>query len=154
MFYLGCHLVDLIWQIRGKPERIIPLNRATESGHIDADDYAMAILEYPNGVSFVKTTGAELGGGGRRQLVINGTKGSVEIRPLELFTGEGFTLRTRRTSVDASGIVKEDSSEVFDRYKPMMTAFASMVRGETENPHSPDEEREIFAALLSCCGAT
>jgi hypothetical protein len=29
MFYLGCHLVDLIYRIQGKPERVIPLNKCS-----------------------------------------------------------------------------------------------------------------------------
>jgi len=152
MFYLGCHLVDLILQIRRKPERIIPLNRASEPGRIEAKDYAMAVLEYPNGVSFVKTSCAELGGGSRRQLVINGTKGSIEIQPLETFTGKGFTLRSSRKITDKMGNVRKETSEIFDRYQTMMTSFAAMVRGELQNPYSPDYERFLFATLLSCCG--
>ena len=29
MFFLGCHLVDLIMQIQGMPQRVIPMNKAT-----------------------------------------------------------------------------------------------------------------------------
>ena len=29
MFYLGCHLVDLILSIQGKPKRVIPLNKCS-----------------------------------------------------------------------------------------------------------------------------
>ena len=47
MFFLGCHLIDLILQIQGQPTRIIPLNKC--SG-LDAngEDFGMAVFEYRN----------------------------------------------------------------------------------------------------------
>jgi len=153
MFYLGCHLIDLILQIRGTPSQVIPLNRSTSPGHIEAANYGYAALDYPNGASFVKTIGGEIGGGARRQLVINGTKGSVEIRPLEISTGNGFEFYSKRT-VSTLDTVRSEHSGVFDRYKSMMTAFASMVRGETENPFTPEYEQTLFHTLLACCGKT
>ena len=47
MFFLGCHLSDLILQIQGQPTRIIPLNKC--SG-LDAngEDFGMAVFEYRN----------------------------------------------------------------------------------------------------------
>ena len=62
MFFLGCHLIDLILQIQGIPERIIPLNKSTGVNNIDSTDFGMAVLEYKNGVSFAKTTSIECGG--------------------------------------------------------------------------------------------
>ncbi len=79
MFYLGCHLVDLILQIQGQPKEIIPLNTTTGC-NTQADDFGMAVFVYENGVSFAKTTALEIGGYARRQLVVTGTEGTVEIR--------------------------------------------------------------------------
>lgn len=43
-------------------------------------------------------------------------------------------------------------SENYDRYDPMMAAFARIIRGEAENPVSPDYELELYRTVLKCCG--
>ncbi|MEE1280161.1 MAG: Gfo/Idh/MocA family oxidoreductase [Oscillospiraceae bacterium] len=97
MFYLGSHLVDLIFRIQGKPEKIIPLNKCSGIDGVTAKDFGMAVFEYKNGVSFAKTTAVELGGFSRRQLVVNGTKATVELNPLEWNTDDLKGLQTYRT---------------------------------------------------------
>ena len=152
MFYLGCHLVDIVLRIQGIPEKIIPLSRPVADGF--GADYGMAVLEYKNGVSFVKAAGVELGGNVRRQLVINGAKGSVEIRPLESrVKGKGYTFTSTKRETWLESGSTDSTSEPFDRYAPMMCAFAAMVRGEVRNPYTPDYEKALFHILLACCGA-
>ena len=82
MFYLGCHLVDAIIGIMGVPERIVPFNKCTGIDGVTSEDYGMAVFEYKNGVSFAKTCDVERGSFLRRQLVICGEKGTIEIKPL------------------------------------------------------------------------
>ena len=153
MFYLGCHLVDLVIRLRGEPTAIIPYNRSVDPNGIGTEDYAMAILEYPNGVSFVKTCAKEIGGFGRRQLVINGTEGSVEIKPLEIAQkGPGFLLRTQRTRRLPDGSPVHEETPTFGRYDTMLQTFAAIVRGEKTNPYTYDYELSVFRAVLACCG--
>ncbi len=154
MFFLGCHLIDLILQIQGTPKRIIPFNKCTGADGVTATDFGMAVLEYENGVSTVKTTATEIGGFARRHLVVTGTKKTVEIRPLEMLLPEGqFSERTEYTNLehwrDRGSFSK---SEVFDRYDPMMASFAQMIRGEKENPYPYEYELELHRTLMACCG--
>lgn len=150
MFYLGCHLVDIVLRVQGMPEKIIPLSRPTADGF--GADYGMAVFEYKNGVSFVKAVGAELGGSRRRHLVINGTLGSVEVCPLELrISPKDYMNRSMKRETWLESGSQDSTSEPFDRYVPMMRAFASMVRGESENPYTPDYEKTLFHLLLACC---
>ena len=85
MFFLGCHLVDLIIQFKGFPDKVIPMNCATGIDGVDSEDYGFALFQYKDGVSFAKTCAAEVNGFERRQLVICGSKGTVEIKPLEKY---------------------------------------------------------------------
>ena len=156
MFFLGCHLVDLVLQIQGVPTNVIALNRSTGMDGVETEDYGMAVLEYPNGVSFVKTCGAEIGGFVRRQLVVSGTKGTVELKPLEILLPNTsylqYTDKTEYTEADdwhTKGV--SERSEIFDRYDDMLLAFAAMVRGEKINPYTADYELELFKVLLKCC---
>ena len=154
MFFLGCHLTDLILQIQGMPEKITPLNRATGyEGVTESCDFGMAVFEYKNGVSFAKTTDIERGGFKRRQLVVTGTKGTAEIRPLEVGAEAGqFTEIREVTATDWSADADFVRSEVRGRYDLMMESFAAYVRGEKENPYTLDYELELYKTVLKTCG--
>lgn len=155
MFYLGCHLVDLVLQIQGKPDKIIPYNKCSGIEGVTAKDFGMAVLEYKNGVSFVKTTAVELGGFARRQLVVNGTKATVELNPLEWYMPDRVNQQTYRVVRNSTSWHEEypiEKSEPLDRYDGMMNAFASYVRGEKQNPFTLDYELELYKTVLEACG--
>lgn len=152
MFFLGCHLMDLVFRIMGKPTTVVPFNHSVTGG--TACDYGMAVLEYPSGASFIKTSAAERGGFCRRQLVVTGTECTAEIRPLEAFGDDGF-LYTEVAYTEGSDWVSHgdvERTEQYDRYDAMMASFAAMVRGEKENPCSYEYERELHNLVLQCCG--
>lgn len=155
MFFLGCHLIDLILLLGGKPENIIPLNRSTNHEGVTAEDFGMVILEYKNGVSFAKINATERGGFARRQLVITGTKKTVELKPLERCSPKSAGLYTGKTeymSDDWGNNGTDEKSEPFDRYANMMSSFAKYVKGEIQNPYSLEYELELYKTILKCCG--
>lgn len=156
MFFLGCHLIDLIIKIQGQPERITPYNRSSGLDDVKAEDFGMAVLEYKNGISFAKTVSCEIGGFERRQLVVTGTKKTVELKPLEWHSPEGWGQSTYRTEYTSCGWWdrgEKSTSPAYDRYDNMMRAFASYCRGDAVNPDTPDSELELFKATLAACGA-
>lgn len=153
MFFLGCHLVDLIFGIQGMPKNVISLNRSTGMDGLHTQDFGMAILEYEHGVSFAKVNSTEMGGYLRRQFVVTGTKASMELKPFEIDTGDGF--KTTKTYCDFTDWHKngiQTTTEIFDRYDVMMQAFAEYVTGEKENPYTPHYELELYKLILKCCG--
>ena len=156
MFYLGCHLIDLVLQLMGKPLKIHPFNCSTRKNGICTEDFGFCVFEYKNGISFVKMTGSEIGGFERRQLVVTGSEGSVEIKPLEELISNTSLQTTSSVSyyLDGSGKTQSRSlkTEPFHRYRAMMESFASIVRGEKENPYTPDYELELFKTLIIACG--
>lgn len=156
MFFLGCHLVDFILQLQGQPENIIPLSRSTGFDGVDAQDFGMTVFEFKNGVSVAKTTSSDIGGYARRHLLVCGSKGSFEIKPLEMFEGDGedereFSEKTEYTDHDWGSRGKHERSDDFYRYNGLLEGFAAMVRGERENPYTPDYELELYRTLLKCC---
>lgn len=152
MFYLGCHLVDFIYQLQGEPKEIIPMNCSTGYNGVTADDYGIVAFKYKNGVSFAKTCANETGGFLRRQLVVCGEKGTIEIKPLEVLSGDGlYTVMNEAYSPDWHKEWNTSQSEVYDRYDDMMLNFAEMVRGK-ENPYSYDYELGLYRLILKACG--
>ncbi len=157
MYWLGCHLLDLVYRIQGEPEVVHALSRPVGSDGVTSEDYGAALLEYKNGVSFVRTSMVEYGGGSRRQVVFCGTGGTIEIAPTEAWHPKGLKSYARYTNFqnagsNANGWSENWETEVFDRYEAMMRNFAAMVRGEKENEYSYDYEITLFRLLMRCCG--
>lgn len=154
MFFLGCHLVDLVYRIMGKPQKVHAMNKCTDLGGIHTEDHGMAVLEYPHGVSFVRTMATERGGYLRRQLVVTGTKGTWELKPFEWGKEAAMTTKRNISMQEKWGDPGIDTvTEPFDRYNAMLTHFARCVRGQQENEFTPDYELEVYKLLLQCCGA-
>ncbi len=159
MFFLGCHLVDVIYSILGVPEEIIPYNRAV-ANEIGAEDFGMAIFKYKDGTSFAKTCAAESGGFMRRQVVICGTKGTIEINPIERYVqdGSGNIQSDMRVTIGEemehswTKIGEWEACEPADRYKEMFEEFAKCVLGEIENPYSYGYELRLQMLVLKACG--
>ncbi|MBE6644696.1 MAG: Gfo/Idh/MocA family oxidoreductase [Ruminococcaceae bacterium] len=154
-FYLGCHLIDLIYRIQGEPTEIIPFTCSTGIDGIDSEDFGMTVFKYPNGVSFFKTSANECGGFLRRQLVIAGERGTIEIKPLEVLVDGGLYTEYQE-SFAASGVKwstpwNSGKTDAFDRYEAMMVNFAELIRGK-KNPYSYDYELNLYKLLLKCCG--
>ena len=152
MFFLGCHLVDLVYQIMGEPEAVIPMNAATGIDGVNTTDFGMAAFKYKNGTSVIKTCDSEYGAILRRHLLVTGEKGSFEIEPLEYGAADGMHAILGEC-LDPGWQVewKKTKSEPFDRYDNMMKNFAEIVRGK-ENPYSYDYELRLFELVMQACG--
>ena len=156
MYFLGCHLVDLILQIQGEPEEILPLNTCSGFDGVTGEDFGMAVFKYKNGYSFAKTTAVEPGGFLRRTMVVCGSKKTVELHPLEQYVENGILVTKKRECIPDQGWNTEGSfstSEPINRYDTMLREFAAMARGEMTSPYSLDYEIKLHEILLKACGA-
>lgn len=159
LYFLGCHMVDLVYSIMGEPEEIIPLNCSSGLGGTTAEDFGMAVLRYPTGISIAKSTAIERGGFERRQLVVIGSKGTVELCPFEWLGGElPGVVSAQITGVrEAFSTEWHQKAEYHDaplhgRYDAMMRAFAAYVKGEECNPFDYEYEKNVHRILLKACG--
>lgn len=160
-FYLGCHLADLIVRFMGIPEAIIPFNQSTGIDGITAPEFGMAVFKYPTGYSFLKSCGAEVGGFPRRQLVIAGSRGTIEIKPIEMNISKESvsTLEGERIFYHREGTKRlpwRDRGDYrrfeFDRYDDMMRDFAAKI---DRGPSTDEEliyEARIHRIVLAACG--
>lgn len=152
-YYLGCHLIDLIMLIQGKPNKIIPMTKGTGADGVECEDFGFTLFEYPKGVSFAKVCSIEMGGYFRRGLCITGTKANAYIYPFEEGTEEKMT--TTLNYCDAPSFSAKSQVTVckpFNRYENMMKSFAKCVTGEMQNPYSLNYELELYKTILFSCG--
>ena len=159
MFFLGCHLIDMVVLLQGEPLEVIPYNTRTGTGGINSEDLGFAVLRYEKGVSFVKSCSAEENGFVRRQLVVCGTKGTYEIKPWEK-KDPNSEMQISPTCMSLTESDREDfwadttvklDFEPEDRYDGMMQDFAEIVRGK-ENQYTLDHELTVFRTLMKACG--
>ncbi len=156
MFFLGCHMLDLIYRIMGEPQEVIPFNCSSGMDGVNSEDYTMAVLKYKNGVSFAQATACEPCGFMRRQLTVCGSKGRVQFSPFETMI-DPENLYTEVCEVfegiyDWNNAGLKYRTEIFDRYENMMRSFAEYVRGERTNPYTYDYELNLYKLLLKACG--
>lgn len=164
MFFLGCHMVDLVYLFQGMPKRVIPFNGSTGFDGVDCVDFGMALFEYERGVSTVQATSVEVNGYGRRRLAVYGSKGTIEIKPLECpngkdeFAGGGYDASPVALSLlSNSQAYRNCSQEIVlppqgGRYDEMMKDFYDYVTGEKANPYTYDHEYQVEKLVLAACG--
>lgn len=127
MMLLGCHLLDLTVGLLGRPERLVTHRRRTFPEHDGFFDHEMAVLEYPRGLATVRSMLAEVGGEERRQFVLSGDKGTIEVLPLE-------PARARLCLKEPAGGFRSGWQDVAlpsapGRYDDMLLDFSGMIAG-------------------------
>lgn len=155
MFFLGCHMVDLIYQLQGYPDAVTPFLRSSGFDGVTAADQATAIFTYRNGLSIAQANACEVNGFGRRQLVVCGSEGTYEIHPLERPIRAAYTHASfAETFYDRHQELSFRTVPPEERYDAMILDFAAMVRGEKENPFSYETELHVQQLVLAACGCS
>lgn len=151
MFELGCHLIDAVVSILGKPDRVTPYPRSSSSVNDGFADNCMAVLEYPKATVTVRSAMLEIEGGARRQFVVCGTKGTYDIRPLEP--------PAARLALDAprDGFKKGYQNLVFSnfkggRYDQEFVDLAKAIRGEKALEYTPEHDLAVHETVLRASG--
>lgn len=153
MFFLGCHLIDIAVRIKGEPVEVIPLTQTATVDGVPARDLGYAVLKYPDGLATIRTMGYERGGFERRYVCVAGAKKTVEIRPIEHHRPggmEALTLTAYGEDVKDRGTTL--CQPYFGRYTVMIESFAREVRGEIQNPYTPDYELMLYRTVLRASG--
>lgn len=158
MYIFGCHLADLVIALLGMPDDIVPHQKKTWLDGVDVYDSGLAVFSYPHGTSTVRTTSVEVKGFARRQLVISGSRGTIEVKPLEgppaltLALAE-YPRKHAEYSHDADVRLQTIALPgTAGRYDEQLLDFAAMVRGDKENPFSYAHELQVQAATLKASG--
>ena len=145
IFELGCHVIDAVVSVLGRPDRVAAFPR--HSGPYDDTlmDNGLAVFEYPKATATVRSALLEIEGGRRRQFVVCGTKGTVDIRPLEPPT-------LRLTLARARGGFSKGTQDVpmpkYARYDDDFADLAKIIRGEKKSGFPPEHDLAVQEAVL------
>ncbi|WAC20281.1 Gfo/Idh/MocA family oxidoreductase [Luteolibacter sp. SL250] len=81
MFELACHLTDAVVTLLGKPQAVHSFSTPTRDDGMK--DNQLAVLSYPQATATLRCNHADPFGSPHRAFHVIGTKGSMEISPLE-----------------------------------------------------------------------
>ena len=140
LYNLGCHLVDMaLPMVRGRLVEAHPLLSPTSG---------CSLLRF-EGTTVMIRTGANMPGGVLcRRLRIDGTKGTIDLCPIERFDGKSLTL-----TLSAGETVKTMEFGVqTDRYADQLLDLVAIVRGDKPNDQEYDRDLKVHETTLKACG--
>ncbi len=154
MYIFGSHLIDLVVSILGEPEKVYPFIKQTGFEGVYSDDNNFAVLEYDKAIARITNLSVEVNGWGMRRFAVMGSKGTVEIKPIEL------NVEMTKSTTDIASNAYQDMKEKVDikdvptlsRYDEMMKDFYRSVIGEKENPYSYAHELAVQKTLCRVVG--
>ena len=157
MFNLGCHLIDQIISMMGRPEKITPFLKSAPGYPDNIKNNCLTIIEYPNTSVTLRACSLEADGINKRRFKVCGTKGSVEFCPLERFDGKPLqmTLTLKEGNEEYSaGTNIVDFGIKHDRYEDQLLELAKIINGEIKNPYTYKHDYLVQEVLLAAAGYT
>jgi len=157
MFNLGCHLVDFVVSMLGRPERITPFLKSTLGVAEGAKNNCLTILEYSNAIVSVLACSMEVDGPKYRRLKVCGSKGTIELSPLERFDGKPLEMRLTLLEGNeeySAGTHMVNLGIRLDRYEDQLLEFARVINGKMPNPYTYEHDYLVQEVLLSAAGYT
>lgn len=149
MFELGCHVLDLVVGVLGRPTTVAAFNTHSAPVADGLLDNTLAVLTYPRATATVRATALEVEGGDRRHLVVCGTEGTFHIQPLDNPAARVSLSR------DRDGY-RKGTQEVrlprYVRYVDDAADMARVIRGEAAFAFPPAHDLAVQEALLKACG--
>ena len=154
MYILGSHLVDLIVYILGEPDRITSFLKHTKLDGVDFEDNNLAVLEYDKALARVFVSSVEVNGFGRRQFMVSGSKGTVNICPLERPMTMTYSDKTiaDRAYEDRKQVIPFEDNTADGRYDDMVQDFYAYIIGEKENPFSYEHDYKVQKVIDEIVG--
>lgn len=155
MFNLGCHLIDFIVALMGRPLRVTPFLRATPGLPDQISNNAIAILEYPHALATIQACSKVANGLEQRKLTIYGSKGRIDLSPLECFDGRPLQMDLLLTEGNAeypAGSHHLDFGVRRDRYRDHLLEFAGLIQGKTPDIYDRKHDNLVQEVVLAASG--
>jgi predicted dehydrogenase len=148
MFELGCHVLDLVIGVLGRPKEIASFSRHTSALEDGLLDNMLAVLSYPRALATVKSSALEVEGFDRRHLVVCGTEGTFHIQPLDNPAARVSLSRPREHYRKGT---QDLTFPKYVRYVADAADMARVIRGEKASDFSYEHDAAVQETLLRAC---
>ena len=156
LYNLGCHLVDLALPMaRGAFLGATPFIGDAAGDFAGAKTRGAAMLRFEGTDVLVRTSSRMPCGIDGRRLRVDGTNGTIEIRPIERFDGQALKLELvlKNPAGDfAAGRHTVDFGVQDDRFAPQLVELAQILSGEKPNDQDYERDLRVHELTLKACG--
>lgn len=148
MFELGCHLTDAIVTLLGKPQAVQAISTPTADD--GTKDNQLAVLTYPKATATIRCNHADPFGGPHRHFQVTGTKGSIDIVPLE--SGNIILSLTADHGPHKKGRTELKLDVPKGRYDAEFIELAKAIRGEKPLAWDAAHDITVHETVLRSAG--
>lgn len=145
MFELGCHLIDLVVGLLGRPDQVTAFRQHTSSWDDGLWDNMLAVLAYPGALASVKSSANEIEGFARRHFVVCGSEGTCHIQPLDR---PAIQVAFSRPRNGYQPEFQQVPVEPYDRYVADFADLARVIRGEKPVDYSYAHDLTVQETVL------
>lgn len=156
MFELGCHVIDLVVGVLGKPEKVtaFPRRSSNQSEKPEQEpnklvDNMLAVFEYEKATATVRSSALEVEGFARRHLVVCGTEGTFHIQPLD---NPSARVALSKPHEGYKKGYQDITFPKYARYVGDAADMAKIIRGEKKSDFPYDHDLAVQTAVLEASG--
>lgn len=145
MFELGCHVIDLVVQILGRPENVTAFSQHASQIDDQLQDNMLAVFQYPRALATVKSSCNEVDGFNRRHILVCGSAGTYHLQP--------FARPTAKLTLEkAKGKYRKGAQEIsfdgYTRYQDDVADMARIIRREKDMDFSYQHDLDVQETVL------
>jgi predicted dehydrogenase len=149
MFELGCHVIDPIVRLLGRPRRVQPTLRHDAAVEDNLNDNNGVVIEFQRALAVITNATQQPNAFPYRGFEVFGSNGTAVLKPIEP--------PLLQIDIQApAGPYKSGAQTVplpdYERYIGDFAEFATAVRGEKPLRITLDEELLVHETLLKACG--
>jgi predicted dehydrogenase len=145
MFEQGCHLIDPMVRLLGRPQKITPFLRKHGAFNDNLADNTIAIFEYPRALGLIMSSVLQPGASQHRAFEIFGSNGNAVVRPIEPPVLEIDLAKPAGPYEARTQTVKLPP---FRRYMGDFAELAEAVRAKRPLAVTPEEDLLVQETLL------
>lgn len=149
MFELGCHVIDPMVRLMGKPQKVTPILQTASGSHDSFRDNTLATLEWDHVIGVVQATSVQHDSSRSRCFEIHGTNGSTVVNPIE---PPKMTVNLAKAAGPYQAGAQQIAMPEYTRFVDDFAELAAAIRGTGKLRVTPQEDLLVEDAVLRCSG--
>jgi predicted dehydrogenase len=148
MFEQGCHLIDPLVRLLGKPLKVTPHLKHSAAIDDSLADNTVAVFEFPRALGIITSAPLQPNAGPQRLFEVLGTNGTARVQPLE---PPALTIDLGKAAGPYAAGKQDIKLSTYRRYVDEFAELAAAIREGRALPISAAIELEVQEALLRAC---
>jgi predicted dehydrogenase len=148
MFELGCHLIDPMVRLLGRPLEVKPTLRRDAPIADDLKDNSVVVFEFARGLGVVSNSTQQPNAFAHRSFEVLGANGAAVLRPIE---PPALQIDLLKPAGPYKSGVQNIPLPKYERYVGDFAELAALIRGEKSPVVTLHDELLVHESLLKAC---